>query len=326
LLSAWLWVLHVRTYLWPSESSFCSFDAKFDCVQVAASPSSVFLGVPWAAYGCVGFLALTALIVRRSILALPLSLLMGIGSLGLLGVELFQVGSICLWCEAVHILTWILAALLIRGRAALVRDEKNLVTVQLGVVLPLTLLVTLWAFLPRYWGALSYKAPPSLPTGVTEEGYPWIGSTNPSVVIHEFVDYRCPHCKVASTQTLRKLARNSRVRVVRRHQPRMHCNGAGSCESMRVALCAAKQNKFWQADRYLFEVAESGNRLDLSKAARDLSLNEAELKTCYESAETLAEADRQAKEARKAKIHGTPGYIVDGKRVTAGAVQKLFEN
>jgi uncharacterized membrane protein len=324
LLSVWLWVLHVRTYLAPSASSFCSFDAKFDCVQVAASPYSIFLGIPWAAYGTVGFLALTALLVRRSILALPLALLMGTGSLVLLGVEIVNVGSICLWCEVVHVLTWVICVFVFRDRKSLVRDERTPMTLQVGVILPLTALVTLWAFLPRYWGAMSYKGVPPFATGTTEDGHPWIGSQKPRLTIHEFIDYRCPHCKVASSQTLRRLARSKDIRIVRRQQPRMRCETVNECKSMRLALCAGEQGKFWQADRYLFEVPDIRKDLDVSESARDLNLDESRLRSCMESPETLALSARLSKEARKLKIFGTPGYIVDGKRLGPDEVMKLF--
>jgi uncharacterized membrane protein len=324
LLSAWLWVLHVRTYLAPSASSFCSFNAQFDCTEVAASRYSVFLGVPWAAHGLVGFLALSVLIWRRSILALPLSALMSAGSVGLLLVEVLQVGSICLWCEAVHLVAWALTLGLFLQRESLVRDERNPLTLQLGVVLPLTLLITFAAFLPRYWGAMSYKAPPTLPTGVTSEGYPWIGSPNPRVTLHEFIDYRCPHCQVASTHTLRKLARSSDVRLVRRHQPRMTCDAPVSCDSFRLALCAAKQGKFWQADRYLFEVAGARKSVNVASAAEALKLDVAKLEACFAAPETWAEAKAEAKAARKLKILTTPGYIVDGKRLTLEQAMRLF--
>jgi protein-disulfide isomerase len=144
------------------------------------------------------------------------------------------------------------------------------------------------------------------------------------VTVHEFIDYRCPHCKVASAQTLQKLARSSNTRIVRRHQPRMTCDVAGSCESVRLALCAAKQGKFWQADRYLFEVADLRQSLNVARASQELGLNGAELTACFEAPGTWAEAKAEAKAARKLKILATPGYIVDGKRLTHDQVMSIF--
>jgi len=324
LLCGWLWLLHVRTFLSPAASSFCSVGEKFDCVQVAASRYAVFLGVPWAAYGLVGFVTLGFLAARRSILALGLGLVMSVGSIALLGLELFAIGSVCLYCEATHALAWLATALLFLDRKSLVRDAQSPLVWQLGVVLPLSALITLGLFLPRYWGSMTYKAPPTLPTGVTQEGLPWIGSSNPRLTIHEFTDYRCPHCKLASAQTLRALAATSDVRVVRRQQPRMHCNVNHACESARFAFCALDQGKFWQADRYLFEVSEPRKELDLARASQELGLDRARLSECIESSETWARAEAEANAAFHLKITSTPGYIVEGKRLTHQEALKLF--
>jgi uncharacterized membrane protein len=324
LLCGWLWVIHARTFLNPGGESFCSVGAKFDCVQVAASRYAVFLGVPWAAYGLVGFIALAFLSWRRSILALGLGLAMSAGSLALLGIELFAIGSVCLYCEATHVLAWLVTLSLFVTRRSLLRDERSPLTLQLGVVLPLSALLTLSLFLPRYWGTMTYKAPPPFPTGITAEGLPWIGSANPRVTIHEFTDYRCPHCKIASAQTLRALARASGVRVVRRQQPRMHCTAKGACESVRFAFCALDQGKFWQADRYLFEMSEPRKDLDIDRAIEELNLDSARLHECIESPGTWARAEAEADHAFKSKITGTPGYMVDGKRISQAKALKLF--
>ena len=61
-------------------------------------------------------------------------------------------------------------------------------------------------FQQPYWGAFGWKGDVPFPHGKTAEGYPWIGAENPKLVLNEFTDYACPHCKVASTQTLKSLA------------------------------------------------------------------------------------------------------------------------
>ena len=96
----------------------CPATAAVNCQKVLTSPSAVVLGIPVALYGLVFFLAMVALTLpyawrypglRR--VRLPASLVGVASVLYLIGVELFTVGSICLWCTAVHVITIALFAM-----------------------------------------------------------------------------------------------------------------------------------------------------------------------------------------------------------------------
>lgn len=324
LLSAWLWVIHVRTYVAPRASSVCSVNETFDCTRVAASSSSILLGLPLAAWGVVAFLAIGVLIWRRSVLLLPVTLVMAFGAIVLTLVQILSIRSLCFVCEGAHAVSLALAFVAWKRRSEFTLDWKDETTLKYGVVVPGSILLALFMFLPRYWGAFSYKAPPPFPTGKTEDGYPWIGSENPRVTIHEFTDYRCPHCAHGSARSLRKLAKTNDIRIVRRQHPRMHCASESACQAVRIAYCADAQGKFWQADRYLFDALDPRKSIDLTQVANDLQLDRAQLDACFSDPKIMERANQEARFAFKHRLNDTPAYMIDGKRVKLEELDEIF--
>ena len=327
LISLLLVVVHLRTHLQPAANSYCSMGESLDCAAVAASSSSIILGLPWAIWGVLGFAAMFIASLQRSIWLWPLAGLAAAVSVVLLGVSLFVVGSICYLCEAVHIISWILFFLVHRGRSQLagsladISKATTILAPVAGAALGLIL------FLPHYWGAFSYKGDPPFATGTTKEGYPWIGAENPTTTIHEYVDYACDHCRVASARTLRKLGSESGWRIVRRQQPRMNCSNHSpkTCRAARLAVCAGKQSKFWRADRWLFANWDVRNPPETQAIASDLDLNLKEFEACVSDSATYEQVHAEALAARKLGIRATPGYAIDGKKLKEDEVEALFD-
>jgi uncharacterized membrane protein len=100
----------------------CPETGVVNCQKVTSSPQSIVLGVPVAVWGVGYFVAMVALtlpwawrnhhpLLRRSRLALAA---IGVASVVyLVGVELFAVDAICLWCTAVHVITLALFAVIV---------------------------------------------------------------------------------------------------------------------------------------------------------------------------------------------------------------------
>jgi uncharacterized membrane protein len=116
------------TYQHFSEStSFagCTEKGAVNCVAVTTSPESHFLGIPVAVLGLAFFVFMVAINSRwgwkapwASVhWARLASVVVGIVFvLYLIWAELFRINAICLYCTGVHILTFILFALIV-GRA-----------------------------------------------------------------------------------------------------------------------------------------------------------------------------------------------------------------
>src|SRR5690606_10105403 len=184
----------------PNSAHFCSLGSALDCAAVAATPHALFLGMPWAIWGALGYLAMGIASYRRSLWLLPLAAGAALASIGLFLLSVFSIGAVCLLCEGVHLTSLALFVTAYRARHQLNNDLKDVLSARLIVGLPAALALFMYLALPPYWASFSYKADPPFPTGESPEGIHWIGSTEPNVIIHEYINYRCPFCKIGSAR------------------------------------------------------------------------------------------------------------------------------
>lgn len=120
-----------------SNSLVCSDKGIVNCLAVTTSTYSKITGIPVADLGLVFFAVMLPLqlpytwrrsepIIRNVRLAWATVGLMSV--LYLLYTELFRIDAICLWCTAVHILTFIVFATTVYATLALTPlDEDDLV-------------------------------------------------------------------------------------------------------------------------------------------------------------------------------------------------------
>lgn len=154
--------------------------------------------------------------------------------------------------------------------------------------------------------------------GITSEGLPWIGATNPVVTITEFFDYECSHCQQAFRGLHELLALNpDRLRLVVRHFPLdQACNRSirsqvyeHSCSYAKLANCARAQHRFWDAHEYLFD--HSGRNVEPATFASELKLDPKALRACLSRDDPALNRDIEA--GITLDLHGTPVFVVDGK-------------
>jgi uncharacterized membrane protein len=105
----------------------CSESGLVNCTKVTTSPESYVFGIPVAVLGLAFFMFAVVIMSpwawrasRREIhLARIASLVVGIGFvLYLIYAELFTIGSICLYCTSVHVITFVLFVLTAFAAAA----------------------------------------------------------------------------------------------------------------------------------------------------------------------------------------------------------------
>ena len=105
----------------------CSESGLVNCTKVTTSPESYVFGIPVAVLGLAFFVFAVALMspwawqsARREFhLARIVSMVVGIGFvLYLIYAELFIIGSICLYCTSVHVITFVLFVLTVFAAAA----------------------------------------------------------------------------------------------------------------------------------------------------------------------------------------------------------------
>lgn len=114
------------------EGLACPATAAVNCVKVTTSPQSRFLGIPVALVGLVFYIGMFALYLpvmwrsaAPSVRWIRLAAISGgmVFVLWLVYAELYIVRSICLWCTAVHILTFVLFVLTLYATLGVAGDD-----------------------------------------------------------------------------------------------------------------------------------------------------------------------------------------------------------
>ena len=349
IASAYLAYLHYAVHTKIGYSSFCAYSKTVNCDTVAQSPYSVFLGVPVAVWGVLGYalvLFLSFLGLREDhsgrrlwILAYFIAALFGLVSLLLGAVSAFVIQSKCVICMFTYGLNVLLFLFTMAVRSkrrvkiwpGIGEDVQFLVKrVRLtGPVFGFLLLasVAMIAFFPSYW-----KMPPTVPSsglehGVTEDGRPWIGTKNAKLTILEFTDYQCFYCRKAHF-LLKELLHKHKgaIKVIYYPFPLdKNCNPRfeethyqGSCDLAFWALTGLKSGKFWDMHDALFERQWDGE-ITLKRLASVVGADYELLKTELEDPDIRKLVFDSVVLGNRLGITATPGFVVEG-RVYMGKI------
>lgn len=340
--------LHHQVFTNPSFHSFCAMSDEFNCETVAESPYSVFLGMPVASWGVVGYLFMFALttigLARYKLRAAVLALLATssfsvLTSIALAIVSYCIICSFCVMCTVTYainaaiflIMIWcsVRSRLPIRNSLGEIigltaKHQSSLFVLSVAIVLSAS-------FYPKYWRGITNSNEDS-PKGITENGHYWLGASSPSMTIVEFSDYLCPHCRRAH-QFVRHLvnANPDKLRIIHRQFPLDDaCNPLietpfhpGACLLARAALCAGEQQKFWEMNDLLYEwrsLKGEDWKAKVDDAARRIGINVKSFRECNASEEAVAKLRTDIDEGIALNLQGTPSFVVDGK-VYIGAIE-----
>jgi len=211
--SLYLAVSHYRVYTDVAYQSFCAVSKAVNCDTVSQSTYSILLGMPVPVWGVIGYLFLLLLLPfalskdarhqRMWSIYFFLSLGYSLYSVILAVISTFYIRSYCLMCVLSYGINFSLVyfAWLIRKRfdtAGIIKGLKPDFTFlwqhrkKSMPVFALTLGIGFFLFIgiPTYWSFPAGNLSRDLPSGVTPEGYPWIGAATPEIEIMEFTDYR----------------------------------------------------------------------------------------------------------------------------------------
>jgi uncharacterized membrane protein/protein-disulfide isomerase len=351
--SIYLAVSHYRVHSDMSYSSFCAVSRALNCDTVSSSPYAIFLNVPLAIWGILGY----GVVVSILILALDsrlrtkrlwptlfwLSFLYCIGSLILAWISSTLIHSYCIMCILSYLVNFSLlyyAWFVNRrfGNAGLLKGmipdlkalwvlRKKTIPIIAGFLLVAAGLV---AAMPAYWQTIPLKLDDSLATGVTEEGYPWIGAENPTLTIHEFSDYMCFQCKKMHF-FLRELVQlyPDRIRLVHRHFPMDHLYNplvadkfhSGTGKMAIIAIYASYREQFWRVNDFLFELAEQKKDFNTRTIADLMGVPSGELAAALKSKSIRLRLKHDIAVGIDLGVTGTPGFMIDGK-VYTGTIPK----
>lgn len=351
--SLYLLMSHYRNYTDMDYRSFCAISKAINCDTVSQSPFAIFLDLPVAFWGILGYLLLLFLIgVAQYKKKQPADLwnLIFVVSLGysfisviLALVSTLYIHSWCIMCIlsyginfGVCFSAWIILRRFdTRGRLSGLRSDAQLIGKNPrrflpGLILLVCLCLLVWVYLPRYWE----MSPPTdyahLNRGETEEGYPWIGAENPEIIISEFSDYMCFQCRKMHFFLRQLVAQHpERIRLVHRHFPMDrqynplvtddYHSGAGNMAI--IALYAQAKGQFWKVNDLLFEIASKKADFNTRTFAAFMDVDKAEIVAALDYKYFRLQLKHDIAVGIDKGINGTPGFMIDGE-VHVGNIPK----
>lgn len=157
------------------------------------------------------------------------------------------------------------------------------------------------------------------------EGVPHMGNPEAKVILIEFADFQCPHCRLASG-VMKKVADKygDKVAFYYKHFP---LDGHPQAKTAAVASIAAhRQGKFWPMHDLIFENQMALSPAKLKRFAQQLGLNMKKFEADMENPDVLKHVTRDRAEGEEAKIDGTPSLFINGKRYMGEkSVEKISE-
>ncbi len=163
-----------------------------------------------------------------------------------------------------------------------------------------------------------------------------MGDPNAPVVIQEFSDFQCPFCKHFHDDTLQQIVdeyvRAGKVYFIYRHFPVVDQNDAKqeSHAAATAAVCAGRQNRFWNYQDILFANQTGENIGDFSDRrlrtmAEQLGLDVDAFDQCFGSADARAAVSADDLLAKQSGLSSTPSFLINGKPVIGAQSFETFQ-
>ncbi len=160
------------------------------------------------------------------------------------------------------------------------------------------------------------------------------GRADAPLTLFEMSDFQCPYCRAFALETMPALdseyVRTGKVRFVYVNYPlvRLHHNAQAAAE---LAVCAARQGKFWPMHDLLFrhqpEWADLANPVPYFLALGDSAgLAPAPLRTCVTRHTAREEVDADAVSSANAGASATPTFYVEKLLVSGAAPLAVFRH
>jgi len=155
-----------------------------------------------------------------------------------------------------------------------------------------------------------------------------LGDVHAKVTIVEFGDYQCPVCRAFWKEVEPRLRKEyvdtGKVRLIFADFPVIQIHPEAVLAAMAVD-CAGDQNKYWQYHDKLFHEQDWGDEVfrfgarDLKRWARDVGLETKAFNDCLDSGRHKDDVARDKNAGDKLNIRGTPTFLINNRRVIAGA-------
>ncbi len=159
-----------------------------------------------------------------------------------------------------------------------------------------------------------------------------LGRADAPVVVYEMSDFQCPYCRQFALTVFptleREFVHTGKVRFVYVNLPltALHRHALAAAA---VAMCAARQNRFWPVHDLLFQRQERWAAQEepgpyLLALADSAGADSAELAQCVTSRATEPEIRADAARAARSGAHSTPTFYIEGSLLEGAAPVEAF--
>lgn len=138
---------------------------------------------------------------------------------------------------------------------------------------------------------------------------PFVGSPNAPVVLVEFYDYACPHCREAAPILEQEVEQHPKdVVLYFKHYP-LHKE---SMDAAKASVAAYRQGKFKEMHHLLFGHQGSQSREEIFGYAKEVGLDMVKFEKDFNDPATEAKVNANKDEGAKAHLEGTPTLYLNG--------------
>lgn len=357
-IHSYLTSLHYKIKLGSLEKgSFCNISSTFNCDAALSSSYAELFDIPMAIWGLAFNLVLLIglILVRFDVVTKGASdrykalLRVGAGLLLLASVVMASLSTFMLkfWCP-MCMAAYFLSVLSAIGIWIFVKDHK--LTSPFSEILKTALLSSLLVFVITFFvkqGLDQNYNLNEINQMVQMQVEDWSQALEQSgetvsplvmgperdqavMVITEFADFLCGHCKHAAPQIKSFLQSHPDVRIEFQVfaldgtcNPAISQKTGVSCKVASSVLCSAQQQKGWEAHGWVFENQEkfydqTQTQSLIEKMGTELALNKTDFETCLSSAETATALTMQAELGKLWTVEGTPAIYVNRKKIFNG--------
>jgi protein-disulfide isomerase len=146
------------------------------------------------------------------------------------------------------------------------------------------------------------------------------GAPNAPVTVYEMADFQCPACRMFTVTVLpaidSEFVQTGKVRWVFINLPltSIHPNAVAAAV---VAMCAARQGRFWPAHDALYKQQDDWAKLaeprsTLVKIAQRAGADRTKLLACLNDGSVRKEVELDAQRANRSGARATPSFYIEG--------------
>jgi protein-disulfide isomerase len=150
----------------------------------------------------------------------------------------------------------------------------------------------------------------------------WFGSSNPKIIIVEFVDFSCPNSKSFNEKLRRaSIKYYNDIKIVHRDFPVI----SDSSEDLAMAgRCAGEQGLFWLMNDELFKNQGITAQNEIYGLAQKINADMDKFQTCFTTKKYKTSIQKDLADGVGMEITGTPTIFVNGHKIQGDAPEDSF--